>query len=207
MPLSRKPGKLSGPLHGIPICRQGSSREQGNSDKLRLDRHQGLCAEGRLLTLVAKLKEAGAIILGKTTLPDFATSWFGYSSASGETENPVRPRPRPGGAERRYRRCDRRQSGESGYRRGHRRLHPPAGELRQFGRRARDPGPDQPQGAFPASWSFRTPPGPMGRSRQGHCHRARCHRRLRSVRIPTRAAYGDRRPQGQLHAEPRSRTA
>ena len=49
-------------------------------------------------TLVAKLKEAGAIILGKTTLPDFATSWFGYSSASGETKNPYDLARDPGGS-------------------------------------------------------------------------------------------------------------
>ena len=35
-----------------------------------------------------KLRDAGAIILGKTTLPDFATSWFSYSSLSEETKNP-----------------------------------------------------------------------------------------------------------------------
>ena len=39
-------------------------------------------------TIVAKMKAAGAIILGKTAMPDFATSWFGYSSVSGETKNP-----------------------------------------------------------------------------------------------------------------------
>ena len=49
-------------------------------------------------TLVAKLKAAGAIILGKTTLPDFATSWFGYSSASGETKNPYDLARDPGGS-------------------------------------------------------------------------------------------------------------
>lgn len=37
---------------------------------------------------VRKLRDAGAVILGKTTLPDFATSWFSYSSVSGETKNP-----------------------------------------------------------------------------------------------------------------------
>ena len=49
-------------------------------------------------TLVAKLKEAGAIIIGKTTLPDFATSWFGYSSATGETKNPYDLARDPGGS-------------------------------------------------------------------------------------------------------------
>ena len=47
---------------------------------------------------MAKLKAAGAIIIGKTTLPDFATSWFGYSSATGETRNPYDLARDPGGS-------------------------------------------------------------------------------------------------------------
>ena len=47
---------------------------------------------------VRKLREAGAVILGKTTLPDFATSWFSYSSVSGETKNPYDLDRDPGGS-------------------------------------------------------------------------------------------------------------
>ena len=39
-------------------------------------------------TLIKLLKDAGAIILAKTTMPDFATSWFGYCSMNGTTKNP-----------------------------------------------------------------------------------------------------------------------
>src|SRR5205807_9695785 len=49
-------------------------------------------------TIAKKLKAAGAVILGKTSLPDFATSWFGYSSASGETKNPYALERDPGGS-------------------------------------------------------------------------------------------------------------
>ena len=38
-------------------------------------------------TVISKLKDAGAIILAKTTMPDFATSWFGYSSKNGVSKN------------------------------------------------------------------------------------------------------------------------
>jgi amidase len=38
------------------------------------------------------------VILGKTTLPDFATSWFSYSSVSGETKNPYDLNRDPGGS-------------------------------------------------------------------------------------------------------------
>ena len=47
---------------------------------------------------VAKLRDAGAVILGKTTLPDFATSWFSFSSLSEETKNPFDPGRDPGGS-------------------------------------------------------------------------------------------------------------
>ena len=39
-------------------------------------------------TAIKKLKAAGAIILAKTTLPDFATAWFCFCSKIGETKNP-----------------------------------------------------------------------------------------------------------------------
>lgn len=49
-------------------------------------------------TVIKKLKVCGAIILAKTALPDFATSWFGFSSKSGETKNPYVLAHDPGGS-------------------------------------------------------------------------------------------------------------
>ena len=37
-------------------------------------------------------------MLGKTTLPDWATSWFSYSSLTTETRNPYDPNRDPGGS-------------------------------------------------------------------------------------------------------------
>lgn len=48
--------------------------------------------------LVRKLKEAGAIILAKTTMPDWATSWFSTSSLSGTTKHPIDHSRDPGGS-------------------------------------------------------------------------------------------------------------
>lgn len=83
----RRTGEFSGPLHGIPIlikdCIETFDMPTtfGNiafaGYRPAVDAH-----------VVAKLRAAGAIILAKTTLPDFATSWFGYSSMSGSTRNP-----------------------------------------------------------------------------------------------------------------------
>ena len=49
-------------------------------------------------TLVRKLKEAGAVILGKTTMPDWAASWFSTSSLSETTKNPHDLSRDPGGS-------------------------------------------------------------------------------------------------------------
>jgi Asp-tRNA(Asn)/Glu-tRNA(Gln) amidotransferase A subunit family amidase len=49
-------------------------------------------------TAVRRMKEAGAVVLGKTNLPDFATSWFAYSSAGGVTKNPYDLDRDPGGS-------------------------------------------------------------------------------------------------------------
>ncbi|MEU2353475.1 amidase [Streptomyces misionensis] len=48
--------------------------------------------------LVVRLREAGAVILAKTTLPDFAMSWHGHSSRSGVTRNPYDLSRDPGGS-------------------------------------------------------------------------------------------------------------
>ncbi len=49
-------------------------------------------------TQVAKLKEAGAIILAKTTMHEFAFGWTTRGSAFGVTRNPYNPEHHPGGS-------------------------------------------------------------------------------------------------------------
>jgi Asp-tRNA(Asn)/Glu-tRNA(Gln) amidotransferase A subunit family amidase len=49
-------------------------------------------------TLIKKLKAAGGIILSKTAMPDFGTSWFAFSSKAGETKNPYMLERDPGGS-------------------------------------------------------------------------------------------------------------
>ena len=49
-------------------------------------------------TAIKKLKAAGAIILAKTAMPDFATSWFAFCSKIGETKNPYVLARDPGGS-------------------------------------------------------------------------------------------------------------
>jgi Asp-tRNA(Asn)/Glu-tRNA(Gln) amidotransferase A subunit family amidase len=88
---------LVGPLHGIPIL----LKDQAETAGLRTTFGSEACADyvpTTDATVTAKLKDAGAIVLAKTNLPDFAASWFGYSSAGGQTKNPYDLDRDPGGS-------------------------------------------------------------------------------------------------------------
>lgn len=93
----RHSGQLQGALHGIPVLLKD------NIDTADLPTSYGSSAFAAHLpprdaTVVTRLRAAGAIVLGKTTLPDFATSWWAYSSRSGETRNPYDTARDPGGS-------------------------------------------------------------------------------------------------------------
>ncbi|MFE1934511.1 amidase [Streptomyces sp. NPDC059474] len=80
-------GQFTGPLHGIPVLLKDQTETAGITTTFG-----SITADGYLpaadATIVTRLKAAGALILAKTTMPDFATSWFSTSSLSGETKNP-----------------------------------------------------------------------------------------------------------------------
>ena len=78
---------LTGPLHGIPILVKDAIATidmptTGGSLSL-----QGFVPKNEA-TIVRKLKEAGAIILGKTNLDEFTFGTRGISSLGGQTLNP-----------------------------------------------------------------------------------------------------------------------
>ena len=90
-------GQLSGPLHGVPIV------VKDQIETSTIPTSFGSIASGDYTpradaTAIEKLRDAGAIILGKTTMPDFATSWFSTSSRSGVTKNPYDLARDPGGS-------------------------------------------------------------------------------------------------------------
>ena len=90
-------GQLSGPLHGIPIVVKDQAETAGIMTcfgSIALDGY----IPNKDATAIAKLHAAGAIILAKTAMPDFATCWFGYSSKSGTTKNPYDLGHDPGGS-------------------------------------------------------------------------------------------------------------
>ena len=90
-------GEFVGPLHGIPVLVKDQAETAGIRTTFGSVAFEDYIPEEDA-TAVKKLKEAGALILAKTNLPDFATSWFAYSSAGGETKNPYDLDRDPGGS-------------------------------------------------------------------------------------------------------------
>ena len=80
-------GRLSGPLHGVPVLVKDQVETAGIVTTFGSIAMDGYVPSADA-TVIARLKKAGAIILAKTAMPDFATSWFSYSSISGVTKNP-----------------------------------------------------------------------------------------------------------------------
>ena len=88
----RAEGKLRGPLHGIPVLVKDNIDAAGmanSAGSLALAGHRP--ADDAFI--VARLREAGAVILGKTNLSEWANfrstnSSSGWSSRGGQTRNP-----------------------------------------------------------------------------------------------------------------------
>ncbi len=90
-------GRLSGPLHGVPLLVKDQVETAGIETTFGSVALRGYVPVEDA-TVIARLKAAGAIVLAKTTLPDFATSWFSFSSVSGRTRNPYDLERDPGGS-------------------------------------------------------------------------------------------------------------
>jgi Asp-tRNA(Asn)/Glu-tRNA(Gln) amidotransferase A subunit family amidase len=90
-----------GLLWGVPILIKANTSVKG---WVTTDGWQGYCIPGHELiapqdaTVVAKLRAAGAIILGQTNMPDFAASDTTRSTAFGRTGNAYDVRFSPGGS-------------------------------------------------------------------------------------------------------------
>lgn len=88
---------LAGPLHGIPVL----VKDQAETAGIRTTFGSEACSNyvpDTDATIVSSLKDAGAIVLAKTAIPDFASAFFGYSSMSGQTKNPYDLNRDPGGS-------------------------------------------------------------------------------------------------------------
>lgn len=93
MDAERKAGKIRGPLHGIPVL----IKDNINTADQMMTTAGSLALEGNKAPkdafIVQQLRDAGAVILGKTNLSEWANfrstrSCSGWSSRGGQTKNP-----------------------------------------------------------------------------------------------------------------------
>jgi amidase len=89
----RKAGRVRGPLHGVPVLIKDNldtaDRMQTTAGSLALEGHHAT----RDAFAAQKLREAGAVLLGKSNLSEWANfrshrSTSGWSSRGGQTNNP-----------------------------------------------------------------------------------------------------------------------
>ena len=90
-------GGVIGPLHGVPVSIKDFTPTKGQlttRGSKSFSGHYGTCDA----IIVQRLKAAGAIVLAKTTTPEFAYSSFTHSPLWGVTRNPWNPAHTPGGS-------------------------------------------------------------------------------------------------------------
>jgi amidase len=93
----RRSGKVRGPMHGIPVI------IKDNFDTADLPTSGGSLALANHQTrnddfLVRRLRDSGAIIIGKSNMHELAAGITTISSLGGQTRNPYDPRRCPGGS-------------------------------------------------------------------------------------------------------------
>ncbi len=90
-------GRLRGPLHGIPIALKDLYDTAGvRTTAASAQYRERVPAEDA--TVVRRLREAGAVIVGKLNMDEFAYSFTSETSRFGPTENPWKAGYSPGGS-------------------------------------------------------------------------------------------------------------
>ncbi len=90
-------GRIKGPLHGVPMTIKDSFDTEGVvSTGGTLGRKSYI--PGRDATVVARLREAGAILLGKTNTPELTLSFVTQNLIHGQTRNPYNLEHQPSGS-------------------------------------------------------------------------------------------------------------
>jgi amidase len=90
-------GELSGPLHGVPVLVKDQAEMAGLRTTFGSIVFEDYVPESDA-TLITKLRDAGAVILAKTAMCDFAAGWFSFSSITYHTKNPYAPARESGGS-------------------------------------------------------------------------------------------------------------
>ncbi|WP_166462691.1 amidase [Amycolatopsis acidicola] len=90
-------GQVRGPLHGVPIAIKDNMPYQGEptwkGSRTTTDTPAGTSAP-----MVSRLLGAGAVVIGRTTTPEFGWKGTGSSPRTGITRNPWNPAWNPGGS-------------------------------------------------------------------------------------------------------------
>lgn len=94
---ARARGDALGPLHGVPVTTKVNVDQQGHPTD------NGVVALKDLMAtedspVVANLKHAGAIVIGRTNAPAFSMRIFSDNALHGRTLNPLDPAVTPGGS-------------------------------------------------------------------------------------------------------------
>jgi len=90
-------GNFTGPLHGVPVLVKDQAETAGLRTTFGSILFDSYVPESDA-TLITKLRDAGAVILAKTSMCDFAAGWFSSSSLTDHTKNPYHPARESGGS-------------------------------------------------------------------------------------------------------------
>lgn len=93
---ARKRGEAPGPLHGVPVAVKQELDVAGTVTTFGGRANTTPAAEDA--EVVRRLRAAGAVVVGKTTMPEFGAFPYTESEATGLTRNPWSPDHTPGGS-------------------------------------------------------------------------------------------------------------
>jgi amidase len=94
---ARAKGEKLGPLHGVPMTVKESYDVVGMPTSIGFEAHRDDRPDHDAL-VVARLRDAGAIVWGKTNLPVAMADWQSFNPVYGTTNNPWDPTRVPGGS-------------------------------------------------------------------------------------------------------------
>lgn len=90
-------GKVLGPLHGVPFSIKDAIDTAGVPSQRGSKIFEGFIPQEDA-TVVTRMKQAGAIPLMKTNLPEFSAHWESDNLLTGRSLNPWNPERTPGGS-------------------------------------------------------------------------------------------------------------
>jgi amidase len=90
-------GEPTGPLHGVPLVVKDAFATAGLRTTSGWTKLASYIPEEDAVA-VARLKAAGAIVVGKTNMPELAGDWQSYNDLAGTSRNPWDPSRTPGGS-------------------------------------------------------------------------------------------------------------